>query len=207
MQRVRGRLTAYVMLMLLLAITSLGFHFHRLSIITGHLHPLVGRTGKTTFIHPRPVHSTFSHSKESRHNNRAMQAVVGRNLYVDNYVDRRQTKLTALLLTLYDMITDPRIGQIAPYFILLGMMPFYFIFRKFSNTMLGRKDNKFPVYECEHCQYQIRPVRGSIAFFFGDSSFRCPKCGAQGNSYFDIDDPSDSRAVMRLKRLERNNKK
>jgi rubredoxin len=149
------------------------------------------------------------HSQLVEHSRTTMvlSASIGKNVYTDNYFGKRQTKLTGLLLTLLDLVTDSRTIQYAPYFAVVAIAPLYHIFKSIYMKVSGRKDNPFPLYECEKCEYQIRPTKHTASRFFANSSFRCPRCGATGNSFFDVDDTSDPRAEIRLKRQSKINRK
>lgn len=60
----------------------------------------------------------------------------------------------------------------------------------------------FEVYECEKCKMEMRPARGRAEIIFGRPRFRCARCGAKKDAYFNIADMNDPRAVVRLERLE-----
>jgi hypothetical protein len=60
----------------------------------------------------------------------------------------------------------------------------------------------FQIYECEKCGMELRPARGRAQAVFSRPRFRCARCGAKAESYFDIDDMNDPRAVARQERLE-----
>jgi DNA-directed RNA polymerase subunit RPC12/RpoP len=63
-------------------------------------------------------------------------------------------------------------------------------------------DVPFQVFECEKCHMQMRPAKGRAEKILSREKFRCARCGSRASSYFNIDDMSDPRAVMRRERLE-----
>ncbi|KAJ1429054.1 hypothetical protein B484DRAFT_62400 [Ochromonadaceae sp. CCMP2298] len=60
----------------------------------------------------------------------------------------------------------------------------------------------YQIFECEVCQIQLRPAKGRAESIFGRERFRCSRCGSKAESYFNIDDMEDVRAVDRKERLE-----
>ncbi len=140
------------------------------------------------------------HNKE-RHNKLVLTSVVGRSIYTDNYLGKRSTVWKAVMVNIVDLISDVRLGQYGPYLLVLLLLPFIHFYKVLTSKVSGRIENKFPVYECDQCLYQMRPAKDTISLFFADSLFRCPRCGSKGNAFFDIDDPSDPRYHKRLQRL------
>jgi hypothetical protein len=65
------------------------------------------------------------------------------------------------------------------------------------------EDLPFQTFECEVCKMEMRPARGRAEIIFGKKSFRCSRCGAKADAYFDVDDMNDPRAVARLERLKK----
>ena len=72
-----------------------------------------------------------------------------------------------------------------------------------KNKTVPVEDLPFQTYECEKCGMQMKPARGRATAIFGKERFRCSRCGAKAEAYFDIDDLNDPRAVERLERLEK----
>ncbi len=105
------------------------------------------------------------------------------------------------MVNIVDLISDVRLGQYGPYLLVLLLLPFIHFYKVLTSKVSGRIENKFPVYECDQCLYQMRPAKDTISLFFADSLFRCPRCGSKGHAFFDIDDPSDPRYHKRLQRL------
>lgn len=61
----------------------------------------------------------------------------------------------------------------------------------------------FQTFECQVCKMVMRPARGRAEAIFGRERFRCSRCGAKADAYFDIDDMDDPRALARVERLKR----
>jgi rubredoxin len=77
-----------------------------------------------------------------------------------------------------------------------------------KGTLAKKKDGTpvveelpFQTFECEVCQMEMRPARGRAQAIFGKERFRCSRCGAKADAYFDVDDMNDPRAVARKERL------
>ena len=75
--------------------------------------------------------------------------------------------------------------------------------RKADGTKPVVVELPFQTFECEVCKMVMRPARGRAETIFGRERFRCSRCGAKADAYFDIDDLNDPRAVDRLERLKR----
>ena len=65
------------------------------------------------------------------------------------------------------------------------------------------KELPYQTFECEVCRMEMRPARGRAEAIFGRSRFRCSRCGAKADAYFDVDNMEDPRAVSRLERIEK----
>jgi rubredoxin len=75
--------------------------------------------------------------------------------------------------------------------------------RKADGTKPVVVELPFQTFECQVCKMVMRPARGRAEAIFGRERFRCSRCGAKADAYFDIDDTDDPRALARLERLKR----
>ena len=74
--------------------------------------------------------------------------------------------------------------------------------KRAPGTPLPEEELPFQIFECEVCKLEMRPARGRADIIFGRPRFRCSRCGAKADAFFDVDDMSDPRATERAKRLE-----
>ena len=65
-----------------------------------------------------------------------------------------------------------------------------------------KKKSDFDIYECEVCQMELRPAKGRAQIVLGKPHFRCPKCGAKAEKFFNIFDMKDERAKTRWERIK-----
>jgi hypothetical protein len=117
--------------------------------------------------------------------------------------------------TVVDVVTNPMSLIMVGYAIFFGttfvsglvmtILRQLGLFKKPEPTAAEKKlqDVPFQVFECEVCQMQLRPAKGRAEMVFGRRLFRCSRCGSKADAYFNIEDMSDPRAVLRQERLDR----
>jgi hypothetical protein len=132
------------------------------------------------------------------------------SVYKDSGIDKVGTVMDSPAMKVLEIASNPIALIFALYFVLVGYTQVGSFFNGILSALWLRKRDKpatpvaempFQVFECEVCEMQMRPARGRAAKIFGKERFRCARCGARASSYFDIDDPTDPRAVARRERL------
>jgi hypothetical protein len=137
------------------------------------------------------------------------------SIYKEYKEDRVAEVMESPFLKIFGFLFNPTSMLVVLYLSSIGwsqVMWLQRIFKLFGRGVLAKRrkadtpvptdELPFQTYECEVCQLEMRPARGRAEAIFGRPRFRCSRCGAKADAFFDVDDMEDARAVARLERLE-----
>lgn len=203
---------AAMWIILLTALIGVAFGFRPLPAFrtSAVLHPIATR--RAASFSPSMATKPFINRRDLQFVASGVVSVVARkSLYKVSKVGRASI-IEVVAMKIWEVLTDPMQLLSFMYFTGMAIMVMQGLAGKFQTFLRRKSDTKETtlvtadiaqqVYECDNCHMQMRPARGRAQSILKSRLFKCSSCGADGSSFFDIDNLDDPRAVKRLERLK-----